>query len=373
MSIYLDYNASAPLHPKAQEAMIEVFQKFGNPSSVHKKGKEAKTLLNKTREILADVTHTSPQHIYFTSGGTEANAIALLGTDVNEIITSSIEHDSVYKVAYNKRCPVTEVAVLTSGCVDLFSLEKILREKKEKSFLVSLQYANNETGVVQPIKEILKLTHFYGGVLHVDAVQALGKLPVSLKELPVDLMSFSAHKIGGPKGVGALYVKEGAPIHSLYNGGGQERSIRSGTENSIGIAGFGAALKEIRLPAKNLQTYLESSLGGIRDITIHGKNTERLFNTTNFSYPHGLSSDLQVMRLDLEDIYVSAGSACSSGKVKQSRVLRSMGIEESLLDTAIRVSTGPGTTQEDIDYFLSAWMNIQNIPNFIQERDRIYA
>lgn len=373
--IYLDYNASAPLHPKVKEAILEACTIFGNSSSTHKKGKEAKALLNETRQILADSIHTSPQHLYFTSGGTESNAIALLGTNCEEIITSSTEHDSVYKVAYNRGCPVTEVPVLSSGKLDLGAFEKILKEKQGRSLLVSVQCANAETGVIQPIKEVLELTHSYGGQLHVDAVQALGKLPISLEDTPVDLMSLSAHKIGGPKGVGALYVKEGTPIKALYEGGGQERSLRSGTENTMGIAGFGAALKVVSpfswKSTKSLQEYLESSLKTIGFISIHGKEVERLPNTTYFSYSDGLPSSTQVMRLDLEDIYVSSGSACSSGKVKASRALQAMGITGKELETAIRVSTGPETTKQDIDTFLKAWKTMHSIdlPNL----ERAYA
>ena len=373
--IYLDYNASAPLHPKVKAAIPEACDAYGNASSTHKKGKEAKTLFNETRQILADTIHTSSQHLYFTSGGTESNAIALLGIHCDEIITSPVEHDSVYKVACNRGCPVAEIPVLPSGKLNIAALEKILKEKQGRSLLVSIQYANAETGVIQPVKEIVELTHSHGGLLHVDAVQALGKLPISLKDTPVDLMSFSAHKIGGPKGVGALYVKEGTPIKALYEGGGQERSLRSGTENTMGIAGFGAALKVVSpfswKSTKNLQEYLELSLEAIGLISIHGKQGERLPNTTYFSYAEGLPSSTQVMRLDLEDIYVSSGSACSSGKVKASRTLQAMGITGKELETAIRVSTGPETTKQDIDAFLKAWKTMHSI--HLSNLERAYA
>ncbi|HQS83604.1 MAG: hypothetical protein B7Y25_01485 [Alphaproteobacteria bacterium 16-39-46] len=362
--IYFDYNATAPLGKGVKEAVCSALDQTGNPSSIHRSGKIAKSILTKARQILGDHLGISPQDLIFTSGGTEANAMALYGVDVEVLFVSSIEHASVFQTA--QRRPNTlfqEIPVNSQGIIDLEALTSLLESVKGKKILISVMMANNESGVVQPLSEIQERACSYSALMHVDAVQALGKMPISREDLKVDLMSFSGHKIGSPMGVGALYIREGLPFKSLYGGGGQERRLRSGTENVSGIAGFGKAVENIDFSkwdiVRSQRLYLERALKErFSDLFIASENVPRLPNTTLMGRP-SLPSSTQVIQLDLEGICLSSGSSCSSGVVKESLVLKAMGTPEKIRSSVIRVSLGPETRQDDIERFITVYTRLQ--------------
>ncbi|GLQ07547.1 cysteine desulfurase family protein [Sneathiella chinensis] len=357
-SIYLDYNATAPVRPQVVDLVAEVMKEGGNPSSVHASGRKAKGRVEDARAEIAALAGCKPQEIIFTSGGTEANNLALNGMGERLLLVSAAEHDSV--LAAGPEGWVVRLPVDEKGLLSLSALEAAL-EQGGGPCLVSVMLANNETGVIQPIFEIAELVHAKGGLLHTDAIQALGKIPVDFRALGADMMSLSAHKIGGPQGQGALIVREGLPLQSIQKGGGQELGRRGGTENVAGIAGFGLAA---RLAGEGLADY--AALATLRDhmedairalcpeARIYGQETARLPNTSALSMP-GVGAELQVMNFDLSGIAVSAGSACSSGKVKASHVLTAMGASDKEASEAIRVSLGWMTTQSDMDKFVQVW------------------
>ena len=365
--IYLDYNASAPLSFGVKDVVADALESVGNPSSIHSAGKKAKSILNKTRHILASHMDASPPCFIFTSGGTEANALALKGLDIDVILVSAIEHTSVYAIAQDRSDVLfKEIPVTPEGIVNLEALKKMLDALQGKKVLVSVMMANNESGTLQPIAEINEIMRFYNGFFHVDAVQAFGKIPISLKDLPVDLMSFSSHKIGGCMGVGALYIREGISLKALYRGGGQEHRMRSGTENVPGIAGFGKALENItfsqwekvRRHRDFLEVCLQEKMQEERDdFYIASQRVPRLPNTSLIARPK-LLSETQVIHLDLKGICVSSGAACSSGVVKKSRVLHAMGMKEDYQKSAIRVSLGPTTTSGEIEKFIATYCHL---------------
>lgn len=339
---YLDHNATSPLRPVALDAMVEALQAGGNPSSVHRSGRAARARIDKARHQVAGLVGALQSEIVFTSGGTEANNLALRGH--RRVLVSAIEHESVLKAVPDaERLPIDG-----NGVVDLAALERMLADKPA---LVSVMAANNETGVIQPIAEIVRLARAAGALVHCDAVQAAGKVPVDLHGLGVDYLSLSAHKLGGPTGIGALVVRNGAPLATDRVGGGQESWRRAGTENVSGIAGFGAAAEASRggLDAA-LRDRLEADLPG----KVHGAAVPRLPNTTCISMP-GVKAETQVMALDLAGVAVSAGSACSSGKVTRSAVLAAMGADLAEAETAIRISCGWNTVFEDIERLIAAW------------------
>jgi cysteine desulfurase len=342
---YLDHNATSPLRPVAFDAMVEALRAGGNPSSVHRPGRASRARIDKARGQVANLVGALPADVVFTSGGTEANNLALRGHE--GVLVSAIEHESVLKAVPGAgRIPVDG-----NGLVDLAALERLLASRPA---LVSVMFANNETGVIQPIAEVVRLARAAGALVHCDAVQAAGKVPVDLHGLGVDYLSLSAHKLGGPTGVGALVVRAGAPLASDRVGGGQEAWRRAGTENVAGIAGFGAAAEASRggLDAA-LRDRIEASLPG----KIHGARAPRLPNTTCISMV-GVKAETQVMALDLAGVAVSAGSACSSGKVTRSAVLTAMGTEPCEADTAIRISCGWNTVFDDIERLIAAWQGL---------------
>ncbi|MGE5259398.1 MAG: cysteine desulfurase family protein, partial [Actinomycetota bacterium] len=362
---YLDYNATAPLRPEVREAVCAALDLSGNPSSVHAEGRAARAAIEAAREKVAKLAGAASEDVIFTSGGTESNALALAaqGGSAWHCYLSAVEHPSVLSGGRFYRETTTIISVTEDGVVDL----SVLARELEKHHLggwrpfVSLMVANNETGAIQPVAEAAKLVHDAGGLLHSDAVQAPGRMPLDLGELGADLLSLSAHKIGGPKGVGALVLKPGVSVEPLLKGGAQERRRRAGTENLAGIVGFGVAAE---LAVSDLAKAGE--VGALRDqleegalavapeaLTVAG-NVKRLPNTSCIAVP-GAKSETLVIGLDLEGIAVSAGSACSSGKVEASHVLRAMGIEPELAQGAIRVSLGIGTTSHDIERFLGAF------------------
>ncbi len=370
-AVYLDHNATSPVRPEVVATVAEALTELGNPSSVHALGRKARTVVDAVRSDLAHWIGAKPEELIFTSGGTEANNLALDGPMRADLIDcfviSGIEHDSVRAPAHGLAemgLPVFTVPVTRAGAVDLGALEEIMKECAAHGNrpLVSVMIANNETGVLQPVREIVSIVRTHtDGLVHTDAVQGLAKLDWSVKVLDVDLATVSAHKIGGPAGVGALYVREGLAFTPSARGGGQELGRRSGTENVSGIAGFGAAIKVTRenggltTQIAALRDWLEDAVSGlVPEAEVYGKTAPRLVNTSCIGVP-GLSAETQVMALDLAGIAVSAGAACSSGKVTSSHVLEAMGVDPSRASSAIRVSLGWNTTQADIDRFVDAW------------------
>ncbi|KZB62608.1 MULTISPECIES: cysteine desulfurase family protein [Thalassospira] len=359
--VYLDYNASAPLCPEARQAMIAAMDVAGNPSSVHASGRAARKIVDHARRTIADLVGGDSERIIFTSGGTEANNLALNGLEDVTVFTSAIEHPSVIEGRVDaKRIPVDG-----NGVVDLDALEAMLKEASAagQKVLVSVMLANNETGVIQPVAKVALLAREYGAKVHCDAIQALGRLPVDMGRLLVDMVSVSAHKIGGPKGIGALAIAPGVMLVPQIRGGGQEKYRRGGTENVLGIAGFGAAAERAGAQLANmanvaaLRDRLETELASeAPELLIAGKGTERLVNTSCLILP-GMPGETQVMALDLAGVAISSGSACSSGKVRESHVLKEMGVSDA--GSAIRVSLGLETTDEDIDTFIRVWSRMR--------------
>jgi len=359
--IYLDYNATCPVRGDVIELVAAVMGEGGNPSSVHGRGRKARARVETARGQIAALIGCKAQEIIFTSGGTEANNMALNGFPGRLIFVSAAEHDSVLAPASSRNAPLVSLA--PSGLVDLGDLDDKLKSCDEEA-VVSIMLANNETGICQQIAPIAEMVHSYGGLLHVDAIQAVGKIAVDFRRTGADLMSISAHKIGGPQGQGALVIREGLAIRGWQSGGGQELGRRGGTENVAGIAGFGLAARMAAddLPCyAQLQQLRDSMEAQIKaycpDVKIYGEDTPRLPNTSCLSMP-GVRSELQVMNFDLAGIAVSAGSACSSGKVKASHVLTAMGADNAEAAEAIRVSLGRETTAAEMDKFVQVWKKL---------------
>lgn len=368
--IYADYNATAPVRPEAKAAMMAALEVGANPSSVHGPGRAARKLLETARAQVSVAIGARAQDVIFTSGGTEANALALNGVVAQlegrcTLLVSAIEHEAVIKNAGYAGVPVETAYVTADGMLDLDWLrERLARwdHEQDGTPLLALMMANNETGVIQPVAEAAALVREAGGLTHCDAVQGLGKVMVNVNLLGVDYLALSAHKVGGPQGVGALWVRSGAPLKPVLFGGGQERSLRSGTENLSGIAGFGAATEaSIRDMPKlqglaSLRDAMETKLIADAGVTVFGKNVERLPQTSNFAIA-GFRAETQVMAMDLAGVAVSSGSACSSGKVKRSLVLSAMGVSDDLSESAIRVSFGWDSKGEDFDAVAEAWLS----------------
>jgi cysteine desulfurase len=368
--IYLDWNATTPLRPEARDAMIAAWNLSGNPSSVHAEGRQARGLVEQARATIAGAVGALPRNVVFTSGGTEANALALTpglrrgsGFPVKRLFVSAIEHASVLTGGRFPAETASTVGVTRAGVLDLERLRAALEGGPPA--LVSVMLANNETGAVQPVVEAGELVHSFGGLLHVDAIQAFGKIPFDINAMNADLVTLSAHKIGGPKGVGALILAEGlqAP-EPLLRGGGQERGRRAGTENVAGIAGFGAAARATMAVQKidafrleNLRNRLENGLRQTPDVIVFADGVARLPNTTLFTVP-GLKAETAVIGFDLAGIAVSSGSACSSGKVQPSHVLEAMGFGPDLAEGAVRLSLGWSTSNADVDCCLEAWRKL---------------
>jgi len=370
--VYLDWNATTPLRPEARAAMVAAFDVSGNPSSIHSEGRGARKLVEDSRAAVASATGADARNVVFTSGGTESNMLALTpglrrtGAPVQRLIVSAIEHASVLAGGRFPRERIAIAPVNGSGVIDLPALTRLL--DNQLPTLVSLMLANNETGAIQPIADVADMVHAAGGLLHVDAVPSLGKISINISDLRCDLLTVSAHKIGGPKGVGALVLADG--LHGLepqVRGGGQEQGRRAGTENLIGIAGFGAALRaamasrEISVTRMaSLQQRLEAGLTSVPGATVFCGDIARLPNTTLVSTP-GLKAETAVIGFDLEGIAVSSGSACSSGKVQPSHVLEAMKTDPALIQGAIRISLGWDTTEADIDRCLEAWRKLSSV------------
>jgi cysteine desulfurase len=353
---YLDWNATAPPRPEAFAAMTAALAHCGNPSSVHRAGRAARQHVERAREAVAFLVGAEPDGVIFVSGGTEANHLALLGGGRERVLVSAVEHNSVLQAVPNaERVPVD-----ASGVIVPAALGSLLRADSRPA-LVSVMLANNETGIVQPAAQIAAIAHAHGALFHCDAVQAAGKIPLDAAEIGPDLISLSAHKLGGPPGIGALVVIGGAELEPLLLGGGQERGRRAGTENLPGIAGFAAAAEAALsgladyARVRRLRDQLEAAaLTAVPEALVIGATVPRLPNTTALALP-GIASETQVIALDLDGVMVSAGAACSSGKVGPSHVLEAMGLPPDIAGCTIRVSLGWTTTEADIDHFLEAW------------------
>ena len=389
MPIYLDYNATAPLRPQALARMQELQALALNPSSVHRLGREAKKHLENARKIIADSVAAWPNEVVFTASGTEANATALRGFPGRRVLVSAVEHSSVLRAfpppaggrvregvssdggIYNpppRPSPLQGEGVIPvhpSGLIDLAALETMLTADPAPA-LVSVMLANNETGVIQPIREVAELCKRYGALLHTDAVQGLGKIPVDFGALGVDMMTISGHKCGGPLGAAALVVRRDLAFAPLLSGGGQELGRRAGTENVAAIAGFAVAVELVDLEhMRQVRGWLEVMEAALlpppegEGAVIFGASAPRLPNTSCIAMP-GVSNEVQLMDFDLKGFAVSAGSACSSGRIEGSHVLAAMGVEKGLIGSAIRVSTGWGTIEEDIRQFTVVWQATRN-------------
>jgi len=351
---YLDWNATAPVRPEVAEAMSEALRRTGNPSSVHRWGRAARQAIERARAEVAALVGAAPAEVIFTSGGTEANHLALGGVHDHRVLISAIEHDSVRAAVPG----ATVIPVSSEGVVDLGALDALLAAE-DRPAVISIMLANNETGAIQPIAEAAAIARRHGTLLHCDAIQGAGKIPVDLGALGADLLSISAHKLGGPPGVGALVAREGVPLSALQRGGGQERSRRAGTENLPGIVGFGVAAElaaRASLPAiAELRDAAEAALTAVApEARVFAKTAPRLPNTLCIGMP-GVAASTQVMALDLAGVMVSAGAACSSGKVRRSHVLEAMGASAAEAESAIRVSLGWSTTAAEIEQMIAAW------------------
>lgn len=365
---YLDYNASAPLRDEARAAMLAALDYCGNPSSVHAEGRKARAIVETARAQVAALVGANPAEVVFTSGATEANATLFAGTWDN-IYVSNLEHLSVLAPAAENAGRLHKVSAHGNGiaAVEEFAAD-VLRGDAPGRAIVALQLANNETGVIQPVAETAEFARAHGIAVHCDAVQAAGRMAIDATALGADTLSLSSHKLGGPKGVGALIVRDGTALPTLVKGGGQERRRRGGTENVHAIAGFGAAAELARGDLARqaeigaLRNRLERAvLDMTPDAIIVGGAAQRLVNTSCIALP-GRSAETLVIRFDLAGIALSSGSACSSGKVGQSHVLAAMGLPRERASSALRISLGPETTARDCDAFLDAWRSICAAP-----------
>ena len=361
--IYLDHNATTPIAPEVLERVTSVLKnQVGNPSSLHSEGRSARVLLDEAREQVASLIGASPSEIIFTSGGTEANNLALLGVALglgkigDHIVTSQVEHPSILNPCLQLErlgFEVDRVTVNSLGCIDSFK-----GYLTESTLLVSMQHANSETGVLQDIERVGEIAREKKILFHTDAVQSVGKIPLRVHELPVDMLSISAHKLNGPKGVGALYLRNGTPdLFSLVCGGGQEKKRRGGTENVAGIVGFGKACE---LAQNRLSSQKISALSSLRDhflslvtdrisgVEVFGDLENTLPNTLNLGFK-GVEGDTLLIALDMAGLAVSTGSACSSGSGLPSPVLTAMGIPTNKINSSIRFSLGFSTTMSEVE------------------------
>ena len=368
--VYLDWNATTPLRPEARAAMADAWELSGNPSSVHTEGRKARRLVEDARVAVAGAVGARPQDVIFCSGGTEANALALTpglrrgaGRPVQRLLVSAIEHASVLAGGRFPPGTIETINVTGAGLIDLDHLQARLADGPPA--LVSVMLANNETGAIQPVAEAARIVHESGCLLHVDAIQAFGKISFDLNSIGADLVTLSAHKIGGPKGVGAVVLADDLQgLEPLLRGGGQELGRRAGTENVAGISAFGAATKAAMAALeadvahlRGLRGRLEDGLKQTPGMIVFSEAIQRLPNTTLFTVP-GLRAETAVIGFDLEGIAVSSGSACSSGKVQPSHVLEAMGLGRDLSQGAVRLSLGWSTSETDIEMTLKAWRKL---------------
>ncbi len=361
--VYLDYNSTTPLYPEVVEAILPYLKEhFGNPSNLHYFGRETREAIENARAQVAELLNASPEEIFFTSGGTEANNWAIKGIayeqkEKGHIVCSPIEHGSVLNTCtylQTQGYDVTFVKVDAYGLVDPADVRKAI---KKNTFLITVMHGNNEVGTIEPIQEIAKIASEAGVYFHTDAVASAGKVNLDVKKLGIDLMTISAHKIHGPKGAGALYIKNGVKIGPIIHGGHHEKGIRAGTENLAGIVGFGKACSILKdtmdediKRIKALRDYLEQEIfKGISDVRLNGHLEKRLVNTTHISVAY-VEGESLLMNLDLEGVAVASGSACASGESEPSPVLKAMNVPPEYINSPVRFSLGRENTMEDIDY-----------------------
>jgi cysteine desulfurase len=363
-SIYLDHNATTPVHSEVLEEMLPYLkEKFGNASSIHSFGREAKVALEDAREKVAKLFNCAPSEIYFTSGGTESDNLAIKGVAFanrrkgKHIITSSIEHHAVLescKYLQKEGFEITFLPVDKYGFVDPDEFGKNIRND---TILVSIMHTNNEIGTIQPLNELANITKEKGVYFHTDAVQSAGKIPLDTEKIPIDLASISGHKIYGPKGVGAIYIRKGVRITPLAHGGHHERSRRAGTENIPGIVGLGKAaeiaLRDMEDQYRHLKSLTEAFFKKLHekivDISLNGHSEKRIPSTLNISFK-GVEGESIILSLDMKGVAVASGSACTSGSLEPSHVLSALGIDPAIAQSSIRFGFGRGNTMEDVDY-----------------------
>ncbi|ADL42179.1 cysteine desulfurase NifS [Caldicellulosiruptor obsidiansis OB47] len=381
--IYFDHAATTPLKKEVLDEMMPYLtEQYGNPSTIYKLGREAKKAVELARERVAKALNADIQEIYFTSGGTESDNWALKGVAFankdkgKHIITTTIEHHAVLhplKYLEGLGFEVTYVPVEPNGIVDPQKIKEAIRND---TILISVMLANNEIGTIQPVKEIAKIAKEKGIIIHTDAVQAVGQIPVDVKDLGVDLLSLSAHKFYGPKGVGALYIRKGTKIHPFSHGGAQERNRRAGTENVAGIVGLG---KAIELATQNLSEYaaklqklrdklIDGVLSKIDYVRLNGDRNQRLPNNANFSFEF-IEGESLLLMLDMKGIAASSGSACTSGSLDPSHVLLAIGLEHEVAHGSLRITLGEDNTEEDIDYLLEV---LPEIVSRLREMSPLY-
>lgn len=362
--VYLDHSATTPMRPEVKEAMLPFLEdQYGNPSSVHGWGQQAKRALEEAREKIAAAIGAKPEEIIFTSGGTEADNLAIIGAALayqkkgRHVITSSIEHHAALDSAKHLEkigFKVTFLPVTPEGLVQVSDVEEAITPE---TILISVMHVNNEVGTIQPVAEIGRLAHAHGIIFHTDAVQSLGKLPVDVNNLQADLLSISAHKIYGPKGVGALYVRRGVRLEPLLHGGGQERKRRPGTENIPGIVGFGRAaeLAVAEMPAESRRLaalrdrLIDKIMSSIDHVVLTGHRSQRVYNHASFWMEY-VEGESMLLSLDMQGVAASSGSACTSGSLDPSHVLLAMGLPPEVAHGSLRFSLGRDNTEEDIDY-----------------------
>jgi len=378
--IYLDNNATTPLDPRVCEKMSEFLKEhFGNPSSLYPIGRVVKDFMTESRETIAKALGSKRAEVFFTGSGTEADNFAIRGIfnafpGKSEFITSAIEHPAVLETAYylkKKGKKVTFVPVDRYGVIDLDFLKKSITSQ---TALISIMHANNELGTIQPIQEVVKIAKDKGVLVHTDAVQSFGKIDVNVNKLGVDLLSISAHKIYGPKGIGALYIRKGTNIVPLIYGGHQESLMRAGTENTIGIIGFGEAVKILMEKGdkekKHIEKLADRLKRGIQEkiprVKFNGHETERIKGTLNYAF-YGLEAEAILLSLATKEIYVSTGSACSEDSEEVSHVLNAIGLRPEVARSSIRMSLGRFNTEEDVDIVL------RELPEIVKKLREISA
>ncbi len=372
--VYLDHNATTPVHPEVLAAMLPYYkEKFGNASSIHAYGREVKTVLEDSREKVAELINAAPSEIYFTSGGTESDNLAIKGTAFantkkgKHVITSKIEHPAVLescKFLEKEKFEVTYLPCDGHGFVDPDDLKKTLRKD---TVLVSIMHGNNEVGTIQPIEELCKITKEKGVYFHTDAVQTIGKIPVDVQKSNLDMLSISGHKIYGPKGVGAIYIRKGTRIAAWSHGGHHERSRRAGTENVPGIVGLAKAVeiagRDIEGQSRHLRNLTEAFYRkltqAVPDVILNGHLEKRIPSTLNLSFK-AVEGESIILSLDLKGVAVSTGSACASGSLEPSHVLSAMGVAPEIAQAAIRFSFGRDNSMEDVDYVVGILPEIVN-------------
>jgi len=372
MQVYLDHNATTPVDPRVLEAMLPYYRdKYGNASTLYALGREARVAIDNARERIAELIHASPQEIYFTSGGTESDNTALKGVAFanrergNHLITSQIEHSAVLDTCRYLENHGFEVTYLPVDRFGKVSTEALLKAITDRTLLISIMHANNEIGTIQPIKEMGAIARERKIYFHTDTVQTFGKLPIDVKQMNIDLLSVSAHKIYGPKGIGALYVRKGVKMDPLLHGGEQERKRRAGTENVPAIVGFGKAVelakKQMEEETRHLTKLRDQLFEGIQakvdGITLNGHPTDRLPGTLNISVRH-VKGEALLLQLDRKGIFISTGSACASGSIEPSHVLLALGLPEAEARNSLRFSLGRENTEEDIAYVLTVFPEV---------------